>query len=105
MTTNRAPFTDVCVLITERKDVSRTKHYTTEDERTEIFCSVIDGVSRAEFYESAKAGIQLSATFEIYEDEYSGQKLLEHGTSRYKVQRCYPSGHGTLFLYCQEVIR
>lgn len=105
MKSNRAPFTDVCSLIAVTKIPDGSRHYTTQETATEIFCSVSKGVARAEFYEAMKAGVKLTATMEIYEDEYEGQELLEHEGRRYKIRRTFPTGHGTLELTCEEVTR
>lgn len=105
MKSNRTPFSDVCSLIAVTKIPATGRHYSTEETATEIFCSVSKGVARTEFYEAMKAGKKLTATFEIYEDEYDGQELLEHEGKRYKIARTFPTGHGTLELSCEEVIR
>lgn len=103
--TNRTPFTDLCVLIGERKIYDTGRHYTTEESRTELLCSVTKGVSRSEYYEAYKAGVQLAITVEIYEDDYEGQRLLEIGANRYRIERTFPTGYGTIELSCSEVIR
>lgn len=105
MKSNRAPFTDVCSLIAVTKIPDGSKHYITEETATEVFCSVSIGVTRSEFYEAMKAGIKLTATFEVYEDDYTGQELLEHNQTRYRVLRAFPTGYGTLELSCEEVTR
>lgn len=105
MKSNRTPFADVCNLIAVTQITDNTKHYNTEDTATEVFCSVSKGVARAEFYEAMKAGIKLTATFEVYEDDYTGQELLEHNQTRYRVLRAFPTGYSTLELSCEEVTR
>lgn len=105
MRSNRTPFADVCRLITVIKIPDASRHYTTEETAAEVFCSVSKGVARGEFYEAMKAGRRLTATFEVYEDEYEDQELLEHEGVRYKVVRTFPTGYGTLELSCEEVIR
>ena len=105
MKSNRTPFTDVCSLITVTKISDNSKHYATEETATEVFCSVSKGVARAEFYEAMKTGIKLTATFEVYEDDYTGQELLVHNQIRYRVLRAFPTGYGTLELSCEEVTR
>lgn len=105
MTSNRTPMTDICTLIA-RKEVGKVNAYpVVDDVETEVFCSFVDGAVRSEYYEAMKAGMQLSATFEVWEDEYDGQTRIEHGKTLYEVKRTYPSGHGTLYLMCAEVVR
>lgn len=105
MKSNRAPFTDVCSLISVTKIPDGSRHYTTKEKATTVFCSVSKGVVRSEFYEAMKAGNKLTATFEVYEDVYKGQELLKHEKTRYRIVRTFPTGYGTLELTCEEVIR
>lgn len=104
--TNRTPWADVITLIRqesredeagfEKKDPPR---------RREIFCTFTEGASRAEYYEAMKAGVRISATVEVWEDDYQGEQLLERGPVRYEIGRTYPTGRGTVMLYLTEVWR
>ena len=40
---------------------------------------------------------------DLFADEK--EQLLEHEGTRYKVERVYPTGYGTLELSCSEVVR
>lgn len=103
--TNRAPFTDLCYLRSTEKVYDETRHYEEKPVKREVFCSVTNGVVRSEFYEAFKAGVQLSITVEVWEDDYEQEKQLEYNDTRYNVQRVYPTGYGTLELSCAEVIQ
>ena len=105
MRSNRAPFTDLCTLI--RLEISKDEDgYDSINEiKREIFCSVSDGVSRSEFYEAMKAGVKLSATIEVNDGDYDKEQILELEGTRYKIERVYPTGYGTLELSCSEVVR
>lgn len=105
MRSNKPPMTDVCVLLQSMKTYDGGRHYSTEDTGREIFCSVCDGVTRSEFYDALKAGVQLSAVFEVWEDDYAGETELCHEGRRYEIKRSYPTGYGTLELSCTEVTR
>lgn len=103
--TNRTPFADVCSLIsvTDAADVEGYK--TSTETVSEVFCSICNGVVRSEWYEAYKAGIRLSLTVEVNEGDYAGQTLLDYDSKRYKIERTYPTGYGTLELSCSEEIR
>lgn len=105
--TNRTPFSDVLTLIktTDKRDEDGYLVGTVPAESREVFCSFTVGASRAEFYEAAKAGMRITATVEIWEDDYGGEKRVSISDADYKVERVWPSGAGTLFLYLSEVIR
>lgn len=105
MRSNNTPFTDVCSLISVTTTKDADGYDTTAETSREIFCSVSDGVVRSEYYEAMKAGVKLSATVEVWQDDYQKETLLEHGETRYKVERVYPTGNGTLELSCSEVVR
>ena len=78
---------------------------TTAEELTEVKCDSGNGVTRAEFYEAMKAGIKLTAVFEMWACDYGGQEYIEHNGKRYKVERAYPLGDGAVQLNCSEEVR
>ena len=103
---NRTPFTDICILIDTKAQKDKDGYEKDRREsRSEVLCSVSAGTARAEFYEAYKAGVRVSVTVELWEDDYGGQRWMEHGGKRYQVLRAYPTGHGTLELTCAEVVR
>lgn len=105
MRSNRTPFTDLCTLIALEISKDEEGYDTTNEIRREIFCSVSDGVNRAEYYEAMKSGVKLSATIEVNDGDYEKEQILEHEGTRYKIERVYPTGYGTLELSCSEVVR
>jgi hypothetical protein len=103
---NRTPMTDRCKLVSyaavpdaDGYDASRTPS------KREIFCGFAEGVSRAEYYEAMKAGVRLSATVEIWEEDYQNERELEFGSRRFQIGRVWQTGRGTLQLYLTEVWR
>lgn len=105
MTSNRTPMTDVCTLISCNEVGKSNAYPVMKEETTEVFCSFVDGAVRNEYYDALKAGMQISATIEVWEDDYAKQTRIEHGKTRYEVKRTYPSGYGTLYLMCSEAVR
>lgn len=104
MKSNRTAFCDLCSLIavTETEDADG---YTLKAETpAEVFCSITSGVARSEMYEALKAGIKLSGTAEVWEDDFSGQTVLEHEGVRYNIVRAYPTGRGTLELSLSQEV-
>lgn len=104
--TNKTPFTDLCLLIS-KTETRGDDGFTDEETPTtrEVICSVNKGVIRQEFYEAYKAGIRLTLTVELNEGDYENEQLLRYDTKDYHVVRVYPTGHGTLELACEEVMR
>lgn len=105
MRSNRAPFTDLCTLIALKISKDKDGYDSIDEIKREILCSVSDGVSRSEYYEAMKAGVKLSATIEVNDGDYDKEQILEHEGTRYKIERVYPTGYGTLELSCSEVVR
>ena len=78
---------------------------TTVETLTEVKCDSGSGVTRAEFYEAMKAGIKLTAAFEMWACDYGWQEHIEHNGTRYKVERAYPLADGGIQLNCSEIVR
>ena len=105
MRSNKTPFTDLCTLIALEISKDEDGYDTTNKIKREVFCSVSDGVNRAEYYEAMKSGVKLSATIEVNDGDYEKEQIPEHEGTRYKIERVYPTGYGTLELSCSEVVR
>lgn len=73
--------------------------------KTEVKCDSGNGVTRAEFYEAMKAGVEMSAAFVMWACDYGGQSEIEHNAKRYKVVRSFPLAGGEIQLNCAEVKR
>ena len=73
--------------------------------KTEIMCDFEDGVSRSEFYQSYKAGLQASATVTLWTIDYDGEKVVDFNGKRYSVIRSYVSEQDLTTLVLSEVVR
>ena len=104
--TNRTPWSDVITFLAyEKQEDEAGFERPVPPSRREVFCTFINGVSRAEYYEGAKAGVRVSASVEVWEDDYEGERRLSHEGNVYDIGRAYPTGRGTLILYLTEVVR
>lgn len=103
--TNRTPWTDVLKLIAETKAEDEDGYITITETSREIFCTFSEGITRSEFYEGLKAGISLSASAEIWADDFGDEALAEFEGKRYKIIRTFATGRDTLDLSLSEVIR
>lgn len=103
--TNRTPWTDDLTLIKRTVEQDSEGYESVTETETDIFCCFSDGVSRGEFYEGMKAGMQASAQAEVWAEDYDRETLAEHAGIRYTVIRHYETGRGTVMLILQEVIR
>jgi hypothetical protein len=96
---------DTISLVSTAKITDADGYDTITETLTEVMCDSGNGVTRSEFYEAMKAGIKLTAVFEMWACDYGGQSLIEHNGTRYKVERAYPLADGGIQLNCSEVIR
>ena len=96
---------DTIKLVDIVAEIDADGYETFEEKLTEVKCDSGNGVTRTEFYEAYKAGLELSAAFEMWACDYDGQKVIEHRGKRYKVERAFPTGDGALQLNCSEVKR
>ena len=69
---------------------------------TEIFCQIGE-ITRAEFFEAGRNGLNPSMQFTIFAGDYSGERLVEHSGKTYAVYRTYHvPGTDYLELYVQR---
>lgn len=102
---NHTPWMDEITLISVTK-TDDDDGYVTETETTrEVFCTFAQGINRTEFYEGLKAGVSLSASVELWQDDYENETVCEFDNVRYNVVRVYETGKGTVELSLSEVIR
>lgn len=101
--TNRVPWSDYVELIAVSEARDEKGYRTSTETRREVCCSFCAGASRAEYYEAAKAGIRVTASVELWEDDYSKERELECEGIRYRIGRVTATGRGTLLLYLEEV--
>ena len=95
---------DTISLVSVTKTTDADGYETTVETLTEVMCDSGNGVTRSEFYEAMKAGIKLTAAFEMWACDYGGQEYIEHNGERYKVERAFPLSDGAVQLNCSEVI-
>ena len=103
--TNRTPWTDYAELVTVVETEDGEGYRTATETSREVCCTFASGVSRAEYYEAAKAGQRVSASIEIWEDDYDSERLVDFEGKRYEAGRITPTGRGTLLIYLSEVWR
>ena len=96
---------DTISLVSMTRTTDTDGYETTTETLTEVMCDSGNGVTRSEFYEAMKAGIKLTAVFEMWACDYGGQEHIEHNGTRYKVERTYPLADGGIQLNCSEIVR
>jgi len=96
--TNKTPWMDKISLITETETVDADGYVTKVESERVVRCTFTEGVSRAEFYEAMKSGMQMSAIVELWQNEYQYEKKCYYNQKKYKIVRSYETGRGTIEL-------
>lgn len=97
------PWSDSIDLLTLPDNQDAEGYGTAEPLRRRLMCTFSDGVSQREFYLAQKAGLEASASVELWHADYEGERFAEFGGVRYKVVRSYRASFDTITLILSEV--
>lgn len=70
-------------------------------ESREVFCRV-DSVTRAEFFEGGRNGLNPSFRMTMFHGDYDGESLLEYQGKSYSVYRTYQTDSDYIELYVER---
>ena len=73
----------------------------TEGEPVEVLCEV-DSVSRQEFFEGGRNGLNPEFVFRVFFGDYNDERLLEYKGKRYSVYRTYLGRSDYVELYAER---
>lgn len=76
-------------LIREEKHRDPDGYLVREDRCERTIFAERKSPSRSEFYGAMQAGVETTAVFRIYKNEYHGERRMEHMGVRYRVVRVY----------------
>lgn len=66
-----------------------------------VFCQV-DSVTRAEFFEGGRNGLNPEFRMTMFFGDYSGEKLLSYNGQTYSIYRTYQGKNDTIELYVER---
>ena len=66
-----------------------------------IYCEV-QSVTRSEFFEAGRNGLNPEYVFTVFFADYSGEEIVEYGGKRYAIYRTYLGKNDNLELYAQR---
>lgn len=75
--------------------------FTATETTTTVFCNV-QSVSREEFYDAGRNGLNPEYRVTLFAPEYNGQKFVEFNGVRYGVIRTYQGRNDTIELYIER---
>lgn len=79
---------DVLKLITETKSKNELGIWQKTRTYTEVFCEV-RSITRAEFFDAGRNGLNPDMSFLVFAGEYSGEALVEYDGKTYAIYRTY----------------
>ena len=91
----------VITLISQEKIQDENGVWRTIENARSVFCSV-NSVTRDEFFEAGRNGLNPDYRFTVFGPDYDGQKVVEYKGKRYGVYRTYQARTDELELYVER---
>lgn len=92
---------DTITLIGETVTADASGVERTTPTRRTIFAQV-DSITRAEFFEAGRAGLNPQYKFVVFAGDYEGETIAEYKCKRYAIYRTYLARDDRLELYAQR---
>ena len=92
---------NVINLISETHSQDEIGQFVSAETKRQVFCDV-RSVSRAEWFDAGRDGMQPSFVFTMFAPDYNGEKIVEFEGKRYGVYRTYVSRNEQIELYVEE---
>lgn len=73
----------------------------TQESSRDVFCQV-DSVTRQEFFEGGRNGLNPEFRFTMFRYDYEGETVVEYNGLRYAVYRTYIGRNDTIELYVER---
>ena len=86
--------------VTYSKDANGIQR-ATEGEPREVMCQV-DSVSRNEFFEGGRNGLNPEYVFKVFFADYEDERLVEYQNKRYSIYRTYHGRNDMMELYAER---
>jgi len=87
------------ITVTQTQDAYGVWHDT--EQSREIYCEV-QSVTRSEFFEAGRSGLNPDMQFTVFFADYSGEEIVEYNGERYSVYRTYLTKDDNLELYVER---
>lgn len=92
---------DVITLITETYEKNEYGVAVPQVTETDVYCQV-DSVTRSEFYEGGRNGLNPEFRFTMFAPDYSGQKTVIYKGRAYGIYRTFLGRDDTIELYVER---
>lgn len=91
---------NVIYLVSEEYTQDEIGQYVSTETKRMVFCDV-RSITRAEWFEAGRNGMQPSFVFVIFGPDYQDEKIVEYNGSRYGVYRTYAVRNDQLELFVE----
>lgn len=91
----------IAYLLTETYEVDSYGIQQPTVQRVKIYCNVAS-VTRSEWFEGGRSGLNPEYRMTMFAPDYSGQKLIEYNGVNYSIYRTYYGRNDTLELYVER---
>lgn len=92
---------DVIYLISETYSQNAYGVLTTQTEKKKVYCQV-NSVTRSEWYEGGRSGLNPEYRCTMFKYDYEGEKLLEYDGVIYTIYRTYVTKTDEIELYVER---
>ena len=92
---------EVITLIAETRTQDNNGVWRAAETRTDGFCQV-NSVTRAEFFDAGRAGLNPEYQFTVFYADCNGEKTVEYKGQRYGIYRTYHARTDVLELYAER---
>lgn len=92
---------DVVTLISKTKTQDDYGVWRTTENKKDVYAQV-DSVTRQEFFEGGRNGLNPEFRFTMFRFDYEGETIAEYGGNRYSVYRTYIGRNDTIELYVER---
>lgn len=93
---------DVLTLINQTYVKNDRNRFVESEERREVFCDVLS-ITRSEYFNAGRSGLNPEYEFRIFKGDYNGEKLLIYKDHPYSIYRVFlPSDEDYIELYVER---
>ena len=92
---------DVLILISQNMTADEYGVMRQAVSRKKVFCKV-GGITRSEFYNAGRSGLNPDFMFTVFAGDYSGESLCEYRGKTYSIYRTYINNADYIELYVQR---
>lgn len=92
---------DVITLVAEVKTQNDYGVWETRTTTRDVFCQV-DSVSRSEFFEAGRNGLNPEYRFTMFAPDYEGERTVKYHGKAYSIYRTYLGRTDTIELYAER---